>query len=105
MNEELKALTENHIWSVVPLPAGKQVVGYHWIFKMKFKSDGSVDRHKARLVAHGFTQKFSVDYKETFASMTNMTTVKVLLSVAVNQGWFLCQMNIRNAFLHGELEE
>jgi len=105
MNEELKALIENHIWSVVPLSVGKQVVGYHWIFKTKFKSDGSVDRHKAHLVAHGFTQKFGVDYKETFAPVAKMTIVRVLLSVAINQGWFLCQMDVRNAFLHEELEE
>jgi hypothetical protein len=105
MNEELKALTDNHTWSVVPLPTGKQAVGCRWIFKTKFKSDGSVDRHKARLVAQGFTQKFGVDYKETFAPVAKMTTVRVLLFVAVNQGWFLCQMDVRNAFLHGELEE
>jgi len=74
---------------VVPLPAGKQVVGYRWIFKTKFKSDGSVDQHKARLVAHGFTQKFGVDYKETFAPVAKMTTIRVLLSIFVNQGWFL----------------
>jgi hypothetical protein len=56
-------------------------------------------------VAHGFTQKFGVDYKETFAPVAKMTTVRILLSVIVNQGWFLCQMDVRNAFLHEEFEE
>jgi hypothetical protein len=105
MHKELKALTENHTWSIVSLPAGKEVVGCRWIFKTKFKSDGTVDRHKARLVAQGFTQKFGVDYKETFAHVAKMTTVRVLLSVAINQGWPLFQMDVSNAFLHGDLEE
>jgi len=105
MHEELKALTENHTWTIVSLPAGKEAVGCRWIFKTKFKSDGTVDRHKARLVAQGFTQKFGVDYKETFAPVAKMTTVRVLLSVAINQGWPLFQMDVSNAFLHGDLEE
>ena len=75
MNGELKALIENHTWSIVSLLDGKKVVGYHWIFKIKFKSDGEVDWHKARLIAQGFTQKFGIDYKETFAPMAKMTTV------------------------------
>jgi len=105
MHEELKALTENHTWTIVSLPAGKEVVGCRWIFKTKFKSDGTVDRHKAHLVAQGFTQKFGVDYKETFAPVAKMTTVRVLLSVVINQGWPLFQMDVSNAFLHGDLEE
>jgi hypothetical protein len=89
----------------MPLPAGKHAVGCRWIFKTKFNSDGKIERHKARLVAQGFSQKFGIDYKETFASVAKITIVRVLLSVVVNQGWSLYQMDVRNAFLHGELEE
>ena len=105
MEEELKALDENKTWSVVQLPKGKKVVGSRWIYKTKFNSDGSIERHKARLVARGFTQTFGVDYKETFAPVAKMSTVRVLLSVAINHEWPLYQMDVKNAFLHGDLEE
>jgi hypothetical protein len=75
------------------------------VYKTKFNSNGTIDRHKARLVAQGFTQTFGVDYKETFAPGAKMNTVHVLLSVAVNKGWLMCQMDVKNAFLHGNLEE
>ena len=105
MAEELAALEENKTWSITPLPHGKHAVGSRWIFKTKFNSDGSIDRHKARLVAQGFTQKFSIDYKETFAPVAKMTTVRVLLSVAINNGWEMSQMDVKNALLHEDLEE
>lgn len=78
MDEELTALAENKTWTVVPLPPGKHAVGSRWVFKIKFNSDESIDRHKARLVAQGFTQKFGVEYKETLAPVTKMTMVRVL---------------------------
>jgi hypothetical protein len=105
MREELRALDENQTWSVVELPKGRKVVGSKWIFKTKFKSNGEIERHKARLVAKGFTQTFGVDYKETFAPVAKMNTVRVLLSVAVNKAWPLYQLDVKNAFLHGDLEE
>lgn len=105
MQEELKALDQHNTWSITKLPKGKKVVGCKWIYKLKFKSDGSIERHKARLVARGFTQTFDVDYKETFAPVAKMNTVRVLLSVAVNKGWSMYQMDVKNAFLHSDLKE
>ncbi|XP_068323337.1 uncharacterized mitochondrial protein AtMg00810-like [Pyrus communis] len=105
MEVELKALNENKTWSVVQLPKGKKVVGSRWVYKIKFNSDGSIERHKARLVARGFTQTFGVDYKKTFAPVAKMSTIRVLLSVAVNHEWPLYQMDVKNAFLHGDLEQ
>ncbi|KAM1449230.1 hypothetical protein ACFXTH_007767 [Malus domestica] len=93
---------ESH-WSLVQLSPGKKVVGSHWIYKTKFKADGSIKRHKARLVARGFTQTFGVNYKETFAPVTKMNSVRVLLSVAFNGGWFIYQMDVKKALLHREL--
>jgi hypothetical protein len=105
MAEELTALEENKTWSIVPIPLGKHAVGSCWIFKTKFNSDGSINRHKARLVAQGFTQKFGIDYKETFAPVAKMTTVRVLFSIAINNGWALSQIDVKNTFLHGDLKE
>ncbi|CAN6727389.1 unnamed protein product [Malus baccata var. baccata] len=105
MQEELKALDQHNTWSITKLPIGKKVVGCKWIYKLKFKSDGSIERHKARLVAQGFTQTYEVDYKEMFAHVAKMNTVRVLLSVAVNNGWSMYQMDVKNAFLHRDLKE
>ncbi|KAL6278328.1 hypothetical protein ACE6H2_021929 [Prunus campanulata] len=105
MKEELQALDDNNTWSIVELPKEKKAVGSRWIYKTKFHSDGSIERHKARLVARGFTQTYGVDYKETFAPVAKMNTVRVLLSIAVNKEWPLYQMDVKNAFLQGDLEE
>ncbi|KAK9182889.1 hypothetical protein WN944_026037 [Citrus x changshan-huyou] len=105
MHEELQALDENKTWNIVKLPHGKKIVGCRWIYKIKYISDGTIERHKARLVARGFTQTYGEDYKETFAPVAKMNTFRVLVSLAVNENWRLYQMDVKNTFLHGELEE
>ncbi|XP_050374705.1 uncharacterized mitochondrial protein AtMg00820-like [Argentina anserina] len=86
MNEELQALDDNQTWSIVPLPRGHKLLRARWIYKLKYNSDGSLERHKARLIAREFTQTFGVDYKETFALVAKMNIVCVLLSIAENCG-------------------
>ena len=101
MTEELDALSRNRTWDLVDLPPEKFVVGCKWVFKIKTRSDGSIERYKARLVAKGFTQEYGIDYEETFASLARLSSVRTLLVVAASRKWKLLQMNVKNAFLNG----
>ena len=105
MNVEMEALEKNKTWDLVNLPTGQKLVGCIWVFTLKYKADGSLERYKARLVAKGYTQTYGVDYQETFAPVAKMNTVRILLSLAANYGWNLQQFDVKNAFLHGDLEE
>ncbi|CAL2250164.1 unnamed protein product [Prunus armeniaca] len=105
MNEELSALHKTGTWDLVPLPPGKHAVGCRWVYKIKIKSDGSLERYKAPLVTKGFTQEYGLDYEETFAPVAKMTSVRTLLAVASVHQWSLSQMDVKNAFLNGDLFE
>ncbi|WVZ21045.1 hypothetical protein V8G54_008367 [Vigna mungo] len=105
MNEEMKALQQNETWELVDCPPGKKPVGCRWIYAIKYKADGTIERLKARLVAKGYTQTYGVDYTEIFAPVAKLNTVRVLLSLAVNLDWPLQQFDVKNTFLHGELSE
>jgi len=105
MNTELQALERNGTWSLAKLPKGKRAIGCKWLYKTKYHPDGSIERHKARLVIQGYKQKKGIDYEETFAPVAKMTTVRSVLAVAAIKGWHLYQMDVTNAFLHGELDE
>ena len=105
MNTELLALEANHTWTVTSLPPNKHAIGCRWVYKIKRRADGSVERYKARLVAKGYTQQFGVDFLDTFSPVVKLTTVKMLLALAAIQGWFLIQLDVNNAFLHGDLVE
>ena len=84
---------------------GASVVSCKWVFTVKYKPNGSVDRYKARLVAHGFTQVYGVDYAETFSPVARLNSIHVLLSLAVNQSWQVCLLNVKNVFLYDDLDE
>lgn len=102
---EVDALEGSGTWTVTTLPPGKQEIGCQWIFKIKFNADGTVERYKARLVACGNKQEEGVDYNETFAPVVKMNTVRILLGISAARNWDLHQMDVHNAFLHGELDE
>uniref|UniRef100_A0A2N9GD76 CCHC-type domain-containing protein n=1 Tax=Fagus sylvatica TaxID=28930 RepID=A0A2N9GD76_FAGSY len=105
MSNELRALEANSTWTLEPLPPDKKPIGCKWVFKTKLNADGSIERYKARLVAKGYTQIEGLDYHETFAPVAKMTTVRCLLAVAATQQWIIHQLDVNNAFLHGDLDE
>ncbi|WKA11488.1 hypothetical protein VitviT2T_028982 [Vitis vinifera] len=101
----MNALKKNGTWEVVDLLREKKVVGCKWVFTIKSKANGSVERYKAKLVAKGFTQTYGIDYQETFAPVAKINSIRVLLSLAVNSNWPLHQLDVKNVFLNGDLEE
>ncbi|XP_042946557.1 uncharacterized protein LOC122279793 isoform X1 [Carya illinoinensis] len=105
MESEMDALHHNRTWDLVPLPPSKQPVGCKWVYTIKFHPNGSVERLKARLVAKGYTQTYGIDYEETFSPVAKISSVRVLISLAANLDWPLFQLDVKNAFLHGDLHE
>jgi hypothetical protein len=89
MDSEIQALQRNDTWTLVPRPASHNVVGCRWIFKTKLRSDGSIERHKARLVAQGFSQIKGLDFDDTFSPVVRPATVCLILSLALTSGWRL----------------
>ncbi|KAJ0878385.1 putative RNA-directed DNA polymerase [Helianthus annuus] len=105
MKKEIKALEQNRTWTLEALPKNKRAIDSKWIYKIKYKSNGEVDRYKARLVAKGFTQLEGVDYHDTFAPVAKLVTIRTLLAVVVKINWMIHQLDVNNAFLHEDLEE
>ncbi|CAN6485219.1 unnamed protein product [Victoria cruziana] len=100
MSDELSALENNNTWEIVDLPPGKKSIGCRWIFKVKTRSDGTLERYKARLVAKGYAQEYGLDYDETFVPVARMTSIRTLVSVASIKGWPIFQMDVKNVFLN-----
>jgi histone deacetylase 1/2 len=105
MDAEVQALHDNATWILVPRPPGQNIISSKWVYKLKHKADGSIDKYKARLVARGFTQQYGIDYLDTFSPVVKPATVRLVLSLAVSRDWHLRQVDISNAFLHGVLTE
>jgi hypothetical protein len=105
MQEELCALQDNHTWDLVSCPLSVKLIGCKWVYSIKLRSDGTLDRYKARLVVLGNRQEYGVDYEKTFAPVAKMTTVHTIIAIAASQGWPLHQMDVKNTFLHGDLKE
>ncbi|KAJ0443134.1 putative RNA-directed DNA polymerase [Helianthus annuus] len=105
MANEYEALLENHTWELVPRPTNAPIIRCMWLFKHKFNADGSLERHKARLVVNGKSQTVGIDCDETFSPVVKPTTIRTVLSLAVSKGWSINQLDVKNAFLHGHLKE
>lgn len=105
MHTELQALEQNSTWTITDLPPGKTPIGCRWVYRIKYHSDGTIERFKARLVAKGFTQVEGIDFFETYSPVAKLTTIRLLLAIASSQNWYIQQLDVHNAFLHGDLTE
>jgi len=101
----MEALASRETWELVFAPTNAVVVGCRWVFFLKYQPDGSVDRYKARLVAKGYTQTCDIDYFEMFSPVVRMNSIRILFSIVVNLSWPLFQLDVKNAFLNGDLQE
>ena len=105
MDEEYNALVKNRMWHLVPPKRGRNIIDCKWVYRIKRKASGEIDRYKARLVAKGFKQQYGIDYEDTFSPVVKAATIRLVLSIAVSNSWSLRQLDVQNAFLHGVLEE
>ena len=105
MIEEYQSIMKNDVQDVVPRPEGNSIVTSKWIYKIKNAVDGSIEKYKARFVAHGFSQKGGIDYEETFAPVTKYTSIRSILSLAAVMKWKIHQMDVKTPFLNGVVEE
>jgi hypothetical protein len=105
MDLEHSALMSNKTWHLVPYEKGKNIIDCKWVYKVKRKADGSIDRYKARLVAKDFKQRYDIDYEDIFSPVVKASTIGLILSLIVSRGWGPRQLDIQNTFLHGVLEE
>jgi histone deacetylase 1/2 len=101
MSDEFNALMKNNTWSLVPKPADVNVVTGKWIFTYKYNPDGTLSRYKACWVVRGCSQQPGVDYGETFSPVIKPATIRTVLSIATSSSWPIHQLDVKNAFLHG----
>lgn len=105
MSREFNSTNENYTWDLVEVTEKMNVVGCRWVFTIKYNSDGTIDRYKARIVAKGYHQQQGIDYEDTFSPVIKLTTIRIVLGLAVNNDWPVRQIDVNTAFLQGHLNE
>lgn len=103
MKQEMDAIERNNTWELSELPPGHKAIGLKWIFKLKRDTNGKIIKHKARIVAKGYVQKWGVDCEEVFAPVTRLETIRLLLALAVKNGWEVHHLDVKTAFLNGDI--
>ena len=105
MEDEMKSLSKNRTWEMSDLPLGAKAIPCRWTYIIKTNPDGSVSRYKVRLVIKGFSQRYGIDYSQTFSPAAKMPTIRSILSITASEQMHLAQFDVSTAFLYGELEE
>jgi hypothetical protein len=105
MDDEYQSLLSNDTFEITTLPAGRRAIGCKWIHKLKYDDQGCLSRYKSRLVALGCRQVEGIDYNETFAPVAKFTSIRTILALTAIHDWELDQMDVKTAFLHGDLQE
>ncbi|KAH0711345.1 hypothetical protein KY289_007304 [Solanum tuberosum] len=105
MVEEMKSIEKNGTWEMIELPNGKNAIGLKWVFKTKVAADGSLQKHKAHLMAKGYAQQYGVDFEETFSLVARFETVRLVLALAAQLQWAVYQFDVKSASLNGDLQE
>ncbi|GKA45533.1 ribonuclease H-like domain, reverse transcriptase, RNA-dependent DNA polymerase [Tanacetum coccineum] len=105
MKDELDSINRNNTWRLTSLPPGHKAIGLKWVFKTKKDADGKIIKHKARLVAKGYIQEHGIDFEEVFAPVARMETIRLLLAIAANNKWQVHHLDVKSAFLHGDLQK
>ena len=102
---EIEAIEKNGTWELTDLPKGMKTIGVKWVFKTELNENGEVDKCKARLVAKGYAQQHGIDYTEVFAPVARWDTIRMIIALAARNSWSMYQLDVKSAFLHGELNE
>ena len=105
VRSEMYSVMSNRTWEIVDRPYGCKPIGCKWVFKKKLRPDGTIERYKVRLVAKGYTQKECEDFFDTYSPVARLTTIRVLLFLVASYGLIVHQMDVKTAFLNGELKE
>lgn len=104
MEAELTSIEKNNTWELVDLPRNRKAIGLKWVFKLKRDPSGKIVKHNARIVVKGYVQKHGIDYKEVFAPVARIETVRLILALAATNGWKVHHLDVKSAFLNGNLE-
>ena len=105
MQSEYDVVMKNQTWKIVDCPHDVKPIGCKWVYIIKYKANGDIDKYNARLVAKGFAQKEGIDYEEIFAPTTKWNTISIVLALAAQNGWKVHQMDVKSAFLNNDLQE
>lgn len=105
MKAEVAAIEKNGTWNLVELPKGRRAIGMKWVFKVNRNPKGNILKHKERIVAKLYVQKHDIDFEEVFAPVARMETVRVILALAGSNGWCVHHLDVKSAFLNGDLNE
>ena len=102
---EYESIMQNEVWEVVSSPEGKSVVTSRWIYKVKYATDGSIEKQKFRFVAWGFLEIEGIDYEETFAPVARYASIRTVMAIVAEMGWKIHRMDVKTAFMNVILEE